>query len=163
MSYYVIIRGPLGCGKSTISENLAGLLNAEHICMDRILEENDLDAISRREGCIPSKNFLKANEMIVARAKEKLSKGKIIIFDGCFYHKEQIEDIIRKLKFPHYVFTLKAPLDICIKRDSKRARKYGKEAAIAVHKLVSRFDYGIDIDAAKDMDSILRDIKSHLP
>ena len=31
MSYFIIIRGPLGSGKTTISKQLSKLLNAEHI------------------------------------------------------------------------------------------------------------------------------------
>ena len=36
MEYYIIIRGPLGCGKSTISKALAKRLKAEHFAVDRI-------------------------------------------------------------------------------------------------------------------------------
>ena len=149
MSYYIIIRGPLGIGKSTIAKKLAKTLKAEHLSIDSVLEKYGLDKVDHYEECIPAKNFIKADEMILPEIKEKLKKGKIVIFDGCFYHKEQIEHIIKALSSEHYVFTLKAPLEVCIERDSKRKKSYGKDAAGAVHYLVSRFDYGTIIDTNK--------------
>ena len=43
MSYFIIIRGPLGIGKSTIAKALAEILKAEYIAIDKVLEENGLD------------------------------------------------------------------------------------------------------------------------
>jgi predicted kinase len=115
-------------------------------------------------GCIPAENFIKANDVILPKIKETLSKGKIIILDACFYHKEPIEHLIRNLPFPHYVFTLKAPLEVCVKRDSKRKKVYGKDATKAVHKLVSRFDYGIIINTKdKTVNQVAKEILSYLP
>jgi shikimate kinase len=163
VSYFIIIRGPLGCGKSTISRELAGRLNAEYVSIDKLLEENNLDKISPKEECIPAKNFIKANEMIIPKAKQLLQKNKIVIFDACFYHKEPIEHLIQNLQFQHYVFTLKASVETCIERDRKRGKTHGEAAARAVHKLVSRFDYGIIIDITKPIDESIEEIMSYLP
>ena len=164
MVYYVIIRGPLGIGKSTIARKLASILNGGYISVDDVLEEQNLDKIDEKEGCIPIRNFIKANKFILEKIKNLLENSKIVIFDGNFYHKEQIENLIANLKYKHHIFTLKAPLKICIERDRKRGKVYGKEATNAVYKLVSRFDYGIIIDTNnKTAEEVVKDILSHLP
>ncbi len=163
MSYFVIIRGPLGCGKSTIAKKLAELLHAEYVSTDSLLEKLGLDKADHYEGTIPVKNFIEADEMILPDIKKKLEEGRNVVFDGCFQHKAQIEHLISNLSAAHYVFTLKAPLEVCIERDSKRKRVYGKDAARAVHNLVSRFDYGIIIDVTKSLDKVIQEILSYLP
>ncbi|MBI4995241.1 AAA family ATPase [Candidatus Peregrinibacteria bacterium] len=163
MSYYIVIRGPLGSGKSTISEKLAKILNAELIKIDKILDNLEINVIDENEGCIPVKNFIKANESVLPKVKKQLLNGKIVIFDACFYHKEVIEHLIKELKFPHYVFTLKAPVEVCIKRDKERNKTYGEGAACAVHSLVSRFDYGNIVDVTGGLEDTLKNILSYLP
>ncbi|MCI4339453.1 MAG: ATP-binding protein [Thermoplasmata archaeon] len=37
MGFYVVIRGPLEIGKSTLSERLAAEIRGEHVSIDRIL------------------------------------------------------------------------------------------------------------------------------
>ena len=123
MAYYVIIRGPLGCGKSTIAEALAKRLKAKHFAIDRILDENNIE--EWENGYVSQKSFIKANEIAAQRAKKDLEREVPIIFDGNFYFKSQIEDLIKRLDFPYYIFTLKAPLKICIDRDSKRRKTHG--------------------------------------
>jgi len=164
MSYFVIIRGPLGIGKSTIAEGLAKKLNAKYVAIDKVLEENGLDKIPKDAECIPVENFIKADEIILPDLKKKMESGKIVIFDACFYHKEHIEHLIKNLDYPYYVFTLKAPVEACIERDSKRKKVHGKDAACAVHWLVSKFDYGQIIDAHnKTPAQTLKEIISYLP
>lgn len=138
----IIIRGPLGVGKTTIAKALAKKLNAEYLSVDRILEENGLD---REDNKFTPEDFIKANEIILPKIKEDLAIGKVVIFDGCFYMKEQIEHLEKSLPGKIYAFDLKAPVGVCIKRDNKRKRVYGEQAARGVHKLVSKFDYGINI------------------
>ena len=164
MSYFVIIRGPLGVGKSTIAKKLSKFLNAEYVDIDKILRKNNLDKVKPGAECIPAKNFIKADDLVLPGLKNKIHKGKIVIFDACFYHKKHIEDIVRKLPFRHFIFTLKAPVEVCIERDSKRKKIHGKLAAIAVHHLVTKFNYGIVTDTNnKTPDETLQEIKKHLP
>ena len=164
MSYFIIIRGPLGIGKSTIAQKLTNFLDAEYMPIDLVLEKQGLDKVDPKAECIPAENFIKANEIVLSKVKEKLKRGKIVIFDACFYHKEPIEHFIQNLSYPHYVFTLKAPLEVCIERDSKRDKTHGELAARAVHKLVSRFDYGVIIDTNRKTEKgIIKEILSHLP
>ncbi len=161
--YFVIIRGPLGCGKSTIAKKLVGILDAEYVDMDKVLQEQSLDKVDEKEGCIPAENFIKVNSVIIPSVTDKLQSGKIMVFDACFYHKAVIDDLIQRLHYPHYGFTLKAPLEVCIERDSKRKKSYGEGAAAAVHSLVSRFDYGTVIDVTKPLNKVMKDILSCLP
>ncbi len=162
MSYYIIIRGPLGCGKSTIAERLAKILNAEYIVVDRALDEHNLTK-DIEEGYISQRSFQKVNEIVVPRAKKFLDKDTPVIFDGNFYWKSQIEDLINRLDFPHYVFTLKAPLEVCIERDNKRDKTHGNDAARAVYKKSTEFDYGTVIDITKSVEESVEEILSHLP
>ena len=161
MSFYVIIRGPLGCGKSTISKELAKKLKAKYFSVDDLVEQ--VKGKDREEGYISQRRFKKANDLIVPVARELLKKGKIVIIDGNFYWKSQIVDLIEKLDFPYSVFTLKAHLEVCIERDSKRKTPHGKDAAFVVHKKVSEFDYGINIDATKPLEKSIKEILSNLP
>jgi shikimate kinase len=161
MSYYVIIRGPLGIGKSTIAIALAKILRAEHISMDKVLEENGLDKVDDN---FTPEDFIKADDIVLPKVKEDLKKGKVVIFDGCFYFKEQIEHLEKSIPAKGYTFSLKAPVEVCIDRDSKRKRVYGKDAAIAVHEMVSRFDYGTSINTEKKTaEQVVKEILSHLP
>jgi shikimate kinase len=43
MTYGVVIRGPLGVGKSTVAAALAKALGGDHIRIDQILEEHGLE------------------------------------------------------------------------------------------------------------------------
>lgn len=162
MSVYIIIRGPLGCGKSTISERIAKILKAKYFAVDRYLDKNNLTN-DWEDGYISQRSFFKANEIITKEAKPLLKKGKRIVFDGNFYWKSVIDDLISKLKYPHYVFTLKAPLRVCIERDSKRNKTHGKDAAKAVYKKSTSFTYGIGINTEnKTPDQTVKEILEYI-
>lgn len=162
MSYYVIIRGPLGSGKSTISKKLSELLKAKYLPIDSVLEEYNLEEWEK--GYISQKSFLRVNGISAAEAKRLLERGTPVIFDGNFYWKSQIKDLTKRLKdYRGFIFTLKVPLEVCIERDSKRSQIYGAVAAIAVYKKSTEFDYGIGIDATKPMSVVLKEIISFLP
>ena len=163
MSYFIIIRGPLGSGKTTISKKLSEILDAKYIGMDQVLEEHGLDKRPPEAECIPAENFIKASDLVIPEAKSALESGRVVVFDACFYHQSVIEDLIQRLPFDHYVFTLKAPLELCIERDSKRERVYGEGAAWAVHSLVSRFEYGTNVDVSGSLEDTLKEIISYLP
>ncbi len=131
--------------------------------MDDVLEKHDLDNLPPDAPCISAENFIKANKIVLPEAKQLLNGGKIVIFDACFYHKEVIKHLIQNLPYEHYIFTLKAPLALCVQRDNDRYKTYGKKAAADVHALVSRFDYGTNIDVTEDLESTLNNILSYLP
>jgi len=160
--YYIIIRGPLGSGKTTIAKELSKKLREKYISVDEHLENNGLDKVEGKS--IPVKSFLKVNRMVAPEAKKGLIKSMVVIFDGNFYHKNQIKDLIKIMKIPHYVFTLKASLETCIKRDDGRKRKYGVRSVKAVYNLVKKFDYGIEIDTEnKTSKGVAKESVQYLP
>jgi predicted kinase len=160
MSFFVVIRGPLGVGKSSIAERLAKEIGAEHICIDRILDERGLE--EWEADYVSLKSFVRANEFAADLAREFLAQGRAVIFDGNFYYAAQIEDLIGRLDCRHYVFTLKAPLEVCIDRDRHRDKSYGAEAAREVYAISTGFDWGIGIDATRPIDTVVGEIVSHL-
>jgi predicted kinase len=160
MGFYVIIRGPLGCGKSTVAKEIAKKLKAVYINIDRVLDKHHLTE-EWEEGYISQNSFLKANTIVALQAKKNLKNGVHVVFDGNFYWKSQIKDLIKKLDFPHYIFTLKAPLEVCIRRDSLRRKTHGEDATRAVYKKSTEFDYGIVIDVNRPLDVCIKEILSY--
>lgn len=157
----IIIRGPLGVGKTTVARKLAAKLNAHYISIDSVLEENHLD--QAEEDGIPLKNFITGNGLVLPEIRAALEGGRPVIIDGCFYHKEQIDHFIQNIQAPSFVFTLKAPLEVCIERDKDREKSYGEGAACAVHGMVSKFDYGIVINTEnKTPEKTTEEIESNL-
>lgn len=161
MGYYIIIRGPLGSGKSTVSKRLSTSLKAKRISIDKILDQHHLE--KWENGYISQGSFLKANEIAVVNATNFLEKGRVVIFDGNFYYKSQIKDLLKRLRnYKSYVFTLKVPLEVCIERDSKREKPLGAKAATEVYNKSTEFDYGIGVDATESLATITKRILSHL-
>lgn len=142
-------------GKTAVSNALAKSIGAEVISIDQIADP-DWDGGSVRL-------YLKANAVAAARGRKALARGTPVVFDGCFYWKTQIHDLETRLRFPHEVFTLKAPLSVCIQRDSRRKVVFGADAARQVYRKVTRFEHGISIDATKDLRLTVREIRSQLP
>ena len=160
--YYVIIRGPLGSGKSTISEQLAREIGAEHISVDKILDEFGLTK-DKEAGYISQKSFIRANEIAVEKALPILQKGRRVIFDGNFYWRSQLDDLLQKLDFKSEVFTLRISVEECVKRDSKRSPPHGEGAARVVYKKTTEFSYGKEIDTSQPLEKTVKEIISYLP
>lgn len=152
----IIIRGPLGVGKTTISKLLAQKLNANYYSVDDILAQNNLDIVDESIGCIPEQNFLKVNQIIIQKI---IQNNQSVVIDGNFYYQNQIEDLIKNIPFESFIFTLTAPLEVCIKRDSDRPNQHGINATTAVYNLVSKFNYGeiiniSNLDSENSVDQI---------
>lgn len=162
MPYYLIVRGPLGVGKTTIAKRLAQELGATHIAVDRVLDEHSLTG-DTEDGYISQKSFKRANEIIAPDAEKLLKAGTPVVFDGNFYWQSQIEDLIERLPYPHEVVTLTAPLEVCIERDSKRDVSHGADAAGAVYEKSTNFSYGISIDATRPLKECVESIKTLMP
>jgi cytidylate kinase len=135
----IVIRGPLGVGKTTVSKILAHNFQAEYISVDAILDDNNL---APKDG-IPLENFLKANEIISDRVKKS---EKSFVVDGNFYYQEQINDLKNKFKDTILFFTLTSTLEKCIERDSKREKIYGEDSTRYVYMMTARIKEGVEID-----------------
>lgn len=167
-----VIRGPLGVGKSTVAAALAGTIGAQHISIDRLLEEHDLEEWD--EDRISLRSFLSANAIAVDQARPALDAGRPVVFDGCFYWREQLDDLVRRLGEGLLVFTLEAPLSVCVERDGTRplpregamprgGDRQGEQAAKDVYKLVTDVRYGLPIDASGPVEETVAAILRHLP
>ncbi len=144
----IIIRGPLGVGKSTVGKLIAEKIGGIYISVDEVLEQNGLDKAVEGEG-IPLINLLKANEIIALKANQARNQEKSVVIEGNFYHKEQADQLVILLGKDVTVFTLKASVETCIARDASRTKPYGEDATRAVHMFVSAFDYGTVIDTER--------------
>jgi len=162
MNFFVIIRGPAGIGKTAIAKELAGRLSAHYMSVDLVLAENGLDLI--KNGIIKEENFLKSNEIIIPEVIRNLDAGKSVVLDGNFYHRFQIEDLIAKVHYECFVFTLKATLKNCIKRDNKRKEPLGEDNIRNMYELAARFSFGTFIETnGKTESEIVDEIMSLLP
>jgi predicted kinase len=106
--------------------------------------------------------FLRANDIAVPRARECLSRGTPVIFDGNFYWEPQIKDLIDRLDFRNFAFTLRAPLEICVARDATRESPFGETAATEVYAKTMRVAWGTDVDASGRPETVLAEILFHL-
>ncbi|MGA9840492.1 MAG: AAA family ATPase [Thermoplasmata archaeon] len=154
--FFVILRGPLGVGKSTVAAALADGIGGELISIDRILEDQDL----WESGALPE--FLRANDFAIAEGRRFLENGRPVVFDGNFYWQPQIWDLTGRLAYRHFIFTLKAPLPVCIDRDRLRSLSHGAEAAREVFAKTTQFDAGTDIDATRPVADVVEEVRSHL-
>ena len=152
MSYYVVIRGPLGVGKSAVSRKLAQRIGAVYISIDQILDDQGLWESGRLS------EFLRANDFVISRARASLDRGVPVVIDGNFYWKSQIRDLVGRLRGHHYVVTLKAPLKVCIARDGGREPSHGRKAARQVYAKSTRFEYGIGLDATGPIEPVVRQL-----
>ncbi|MBT4349671.1 ATP-binding protein [bacterium] len=161
MSYLIIIRGPLGVGKTTIAKKLAVKLKGEYFSVDKILGKYKL-GYDAEGGNISQKSFLKTNKILAPEARKFLDKNIPVIFDGNFYWQSHINDLVNKLGVKHYIFTLHASLETCIKRDEDRDKTYGVDAAKAVYKRSVELDRGTVINTMSSEESVLKEIISFL-
>jgi predicted kinase len=162
MAYYLIIRGPLGCGKSTIARRLAARLKAHYVGIDRVLDEHLLTE-DCEDGYISQKSFKRANKIVTPVVVATLRTGIPVILDGNFYWRSQIDDLVDYLGYPHQIFTLTAPLEACIERDKNRSRTHGEDATRAVYAKSASLECGILVDATCSIDECLKKIKQNLP
>ena len=141
MKKLIIIRGPLGVGKTTVSKLLSQNLHLEYLSLDKVVDDHNL--VPPNSDGIPLKSYLKANEIILSLANK--SENSFII-DGCFYYQEQIDDLVNKFDNNVEIFTLTSHVEKCIERDSKRPKVYGEDSARFLHMVTTKIRAGYEID-----------------
>ncbi len=158
MSFYLIVRGPAGVGKTTVAKKLATKLKAVYISFDKIREKHGIG--------LSEKQRIKANNVTIPLALKKLQSGKIVVFDGVFYHSSQLRHLITALPFQHFVFTLTASVEEVVKRDAKRRGKgrMGKIKVRSFYPVVAKFKPGIIINTSgKPPVQVVSEILNCLP
>jgi len=75
----VIIRGPLGVGKSTIAKRLSRKIKAEYVPFDFSLEKLGLDKADEKEACVPVAISSKRTSTSFRIWKKKLKGGKNVV------------------------------------------------------------------------------------
>lgn len=161
MGTCVIIRGALGAGKTTIAHALAEAIEGRVVSIDAILDRHGLE--EWESGYISERSFLRVNDFAIEEALPYLRVGRSVIFDGNFYYRRAIEDLLDRLPYPHQVFTLKVPVDECRERDRRRAVPLGDEAVQEVFAKVAEVDCGIDVDGCRPVPEIVAELVRRLP
>ena len=151
----IVLRGPLGAGKSTVARALAREIGALVIPVDDLLDELGWDGGSERL-------FLRANDVIARRARPVLANGRRVIIDGNFYWRSALDDLSARLPYPGHVFRLEVPLATCIERDRDRTESHGAVAAREVYVKVARVPIGERIDGRPPVAVIVRAIRAAL-
>jgi len=116
--FCLIVRGPLGVGKTTVSRSLGRAESAGVVSIDRVLEENSLEEWDTDR--VALRSFLRANAFAVDQTHRNLRARRSTIVEGNFYWIEALEDLVGRLRCPSYVVHLVAPLEVCIARDAGR-------------------------------------------
>jgi tRNA uridine 5-carbamoylmethylation protein Kti12 len=154
VGFYLIVRGPLGSGKTALARRLTESLGARYVSIDQILDEHQLE---QWDGdYISEQSFLAANQFAVREAEAGLRRGTLVIIDGNFYWKPVLDDLVTKLPYPHLVLTLKVPFFDCVARDAGRAYPLGTENVRMVFDKVTLFDCGLPLDATGSLDGTTR-------
>ncbi len=132
-------------------------LSADYISVDEVIDRHSLDS-DKEDGFISQKSFKRANDFIAEIAKPLLDAKKPIVIDGNFYWQSQIDDLSEKLVYPHAIFSLDAPLEVCIKRDAMRDNSLGADATKVVYKKTMSVEAGRKVDATKDVEDVVTEI-----
>ncbi len=152
----MIVRGPLGAGKTTIARALAARLGARYVSIDELLEREPWDGGS--EGL-----FLRTNRRAATAAARSLRRGRPVVLDGNFYWRSALADLARRLPGPRRVLRLDVPLATCVRRDRARARPYGARAVREVFEKVARVPGGRPVDGRGTVDATVAAALARLP
>jgi thymidylate kinase len=155
VSFFAVVRGPLGAGKTTVARSLANAVAGRYVSIDELLERYAWDGGSEAL-------FLRTNEDAAGEARPALERGTPVVFDGNFYWPSTVTDLGRRLPYPHVVYALQVPLATCIARDRGRLHPYGEEAAREVFERVRPIPGEVPIAGTVDLVQIIRTIRDDL-
>lgn len=156
----IILRGPLGVGKTTLARLLATRWGGKVISIDAILEEHDLE--TWENGRICEQSFLRANDLAAPRAERWRSRGVPVIIEGNFYWRSQLQALRDRLGAGTVVFNLEAPISTCRARDAGRERPLGPVSVREVYALVHKVRGGIRLDARGSVEQVAQRLLDEL-
>ena len=128
----IILCGPVAVGKSSIARRLRELLPDSRVI--------STDAFKRR-----------AYRRLMNELYRSLGEYRYIILDGTFYRKAWRDRVREIVGHRGRVLTilLKAPLELCLKRNAERSKPIPEEA---VHIIWSEFQWPLDADLEIETD-----------
>lgn len=116
--FVIVIAGPTGVGKTTLSKMLSKHLNCVHISEDKIAKEVFPDVYKNIED-YPGK-LKTAESQLLKKAKEIFDSGKSVVIDRINLEKEFIEEIKKAFHKHLMLRVLWPPMEITIERDKRR-------------------------------------------
>jgi predicted kinase len=155
VSFFAVLRGPLGAGKTTVARALATAIGGTYVSIDALLERHEWDGGSEAL-------FLRTNEDAAAAARSSLGRGVPAVFDGNFYWPRTIDDLARRLPYPHVVYSLRVPLAVCIDRDRGRPVAYGAEATREVYEKVQPIHGEVPVDGVRPVVEVVATMRTDL-
>lgn len=138
----VVVLGPPGSGKGTLSKQLKSDYNFEHISTGDVIrksEDEDLKKIIARGDLVPDDLMLK----ILKKEFKKLDPTKNIILDGfprTIKQANELDSMLGKmgLGLSHALF-LKLPYDVAKERIKRRAEIEGRKDDADINTINKRF------------------------
>ncbi|MEK6963590.1 MAG: hypothetical protein AABX70_04130 [Nanoarchaeota archaeon] len=157
---YVLIRGPIGVGKTSVAKRFSNLLSLD--CYPSFFIEFDR---FRRELGIGEPTYLNKRVgtfLLVERMNQLIQKGSLPVVEGVFY-EGNMNHLRRNITGLALLIKLMAPLDICIERDQRRTYPRGVERVVPVwnslqHTVVSEVSINTE---TRTIEEIVDDVYLH--
>lgn len=130
----IILCGPVAVGKSSIARRMMELLPGSRVI--------STDAFKRR-----------AYRRMMNELFRSLGNYRYIILDGTFYRKKWREKVREIVGDRGRILTivLKAPLELCLKRNVERGKPIPEEA---IHMIWNEFEWPLDADLELETDKL---------
>ncbi len=126
--FVIIIAGPTGVGKTTLSKMLSKHYDYHYLSEDETAKELYTDTYKNIED-YPDKMKLVADQLL-KRAKEMFNEGKCVVIDRINLEKEFIKEMQKRFHEHLMIKVLWPPIETTIERDKKREGWTSGENAI---------------------------------
>ena len=126
--FVIVIAGPTGVGKTTLSKMLSEYFNCTYISEDEVTKEIFPDTYENIED--DPEEIKIAERQLLKRTKEIFASGECVVIDRINLGKEFIEEIKKAFHKCLILKVLWPPIETTIKRDKKREGWTSGESAI---------------------------------